>query len=107
MIKKRIAVAIALSVFSGWCAAQASSDQDPDRQGDASQDRPVAFHLAGYVDVAYAASDRPDGSKAFGTLAPILHLQVGDRFLVETDSNWMRTATANWRKASNTPRSAI
>jgi hypothetical protein len=85
MISTRIPIAVALSVLSGICAAQEIRTADGDRPEDASSDRAVAFHLAGYADVAYSASTLSDRSNAFGTLAPILHLQIGERFLVETE----------------------
>lgn len=85
MIKTRIWAAVALSVLSGLCAAQETPINDAMPSEETSADSMIAFHLAGYADIAYAASELSDGSVALGTLAPILHLQIGERFLVETE----------------------
>lgn len=67
---------------------------------------PVTFHFTGYTDVT-AIQTKGDGARLEGTLAPILHLQVGQRLLLETeleataDSDGQREsgveyATAGW-----------
>ncbi|WP_162123930.1 hypothetical protein [Pseudoxanthomonas taiwanensis] len=48
-------------------------------------DRPVLFHFAGYADVTYVNSQDDDAPSVLYTLAPILHVQLGDRFFVESE----------------------
>lgn len=68
-----LCIAIGLLLASPLAAAQQSAD-----------DEFLKLHFGGYTDITYA-NTRGEGEDAALTLAPILHLQVGERILVESE----------------------
>lgn len=48
-------------------------------------DPAVLFHFAGFVDATYVNTQGGAGSSGIVTLAPIFHLQIGDRVFMETE----------------------
>lgn len=109
MKMRMLATIVAASLFAPLAAAQPDPSGEPPGQGGndaqvpAAQDEgvegaavqaavaradgttpPVLFHLAGYADVTYVNTRGGDSSGLY-TLAPILHVQLGDRLLVEAE----------------------
>jgi hypothetical protein len=67
----------------------------------------VIFHVAGYADATYSDAQGEAGSTAVITLAPIFHVQIGERFLLEAEmeleaddrggqESALEYATVNW-----------
>jgi hypothetical protein len=67
----------------------------------------VIFHVAGYADATYTDAQGEAGSTAVITLAPIFHMQIGERFLLEAEmeleaddrggqESALEYATVNW-----------
>ncbi|MFZ5635591.1 MAG: porin [Pseudomonadota bacterium] len=80
-------LATALAAFS-LCAnanAQSPTDQSQREPTNSAIDTGIAFHIAGYADLAYSGSQASDDSYLFGTLAPILHAQIGDSVFLEAE----------------------
>lgn len=84
-----LALAIVASFAAPLAAAQSTQSVAPAAQDTTAQAIPVEpavlFHFAGYADATYVNAKGDAGSSSQGTLAPIFHLQVGDRFFVETE----------------------
>lgn len=67
----------------------------------------VIFHFAGFADVTYSDTQGEAGATGVVTVTPIVHVQVGDRFLVEAEmeleaddrgdqESGFEYATVNW-----------
>lgn len=82
-----LALAIVASLSPALAAGQ--STQSPAPQAETAQtteiEPTVLFHFAGYADATYVDAHGDAGSSGKVTLAPIFHLQVGDRFFIETE----------------------
>jgi len=79
----------------------------PPEAASTSDDSPVIFHFAGYADVTVTDTQGDAGTLGAVTLAPIFHLQVGERFLIEAEAEFeaddrgdqaagLEYATASW-----------
>ncbi|ODV16602.1 MAG: hypothetical protein ABT27_19770 [Lysobacteraceae bacterium SCN 69-25] len=73
----------------------------------APNDSTVILHVAGYADVTVTDTAGDAGTLGAVTFAPIVHLQVGERFLIEAEAEFdaddrggeaagLEYATANW-----------
>ena len=71
--KTPLCIAIVLLLASPLAAAQQSTDDDG-----------LLLHFGGYADVTYV-NTQGEGDEAALTLAPILHLQLGERILIESE----------------------
>lgn len=86
---KSVAIATVAAALL-WSPRVLAQDETPEAQAPSTApassgtDAPVLFHFAGYADATFI-STRGDGSSGVVTLAPIFHLQVGDRFFIETE----------------------
>lgn len=73
----RAAAAVLLAGISAPALAQQAATADATAS-------PVVVHLTGYADVTAVATAGED-ARLEGTLAPILHVQIGSRLLLETE----------------------
>ena len=71
--KAPLCTTIVLLLTSPLAVAQQSADEDG-----------LLLHFAGYTDVTYV-NTQGEGDEAVLTLAPILHLQLGERILIESE----------------------
>lgn len=77
-----LALAASLAVPGAWAAPP------PEEASPESDTPPVIVHFAGYADVTYSQTEGDAGNLGAVTLAPILHLQVGERFLIEAEAEF-------------------
>lgn len=106
-----LAIAIMASLAAPMVVAQSTSSDiqsPPDTTIEATAADPaVLFHFAGYADATYSNTQGDSGSSGGITFAPIFHLQVGERFFVETELEYaandrgetetaLEYATVNW-----------
>jgi hypothetical protein len=112
MSRPRAAAALAALLTPLLAFAQPPPSDEPSPAAGPSRP-PLFFHIAGYADVTYT-DIHGDGVAAL-TLAPIVHVQMGDRWLIETEVELeandrgdqeaaLEYATLNWMV---TDRSAI
>lgn len=84
-----LALAIMATLAARLAAAQSTQTVAPVPQDTTAEATPadpfVLFHLAGYADVTYVKVQGDAGSVGQLTLAPIFHLQFGDRVFVEAE----------------------
>lgn len=84
-----LALAIMASLAAPLAAAQSTQSIAPAPQDTTAEAIPadpfMLFHLAGYADVTYVKAQGDAGSVGQLTLAPIFHLQFGDRVFVEAE----------------------
>ena len=106
-----LAIAIMAALAAPMVAAQSTPSviqSPPDTTAQATPAEPaVLFHFAGYADATYVNTQGDAGSVGQLTLAPIFHLQLGERVLVEVELEMeaddrgeteaaVEYATANW-----------
>lgn len=80
-----IALAVMASLAAPLAAAQSVDPVPQDATAQAATDDPfVLFHLAGFADATYV---KTQGAESIGefTVAPIFHLQFGERIFVEAE----------------------
>lgn len=108
MSAHRLALALVASLAATSTSAAPPLQQAASEDAASGRDTPpVVVHFAGYADVTYSRTEGGAGGLATMTLAPILHLQAGDRFLIEAEAEFeaddrgdqeagLEYATASW-----------
>ncbi|MFZ5658167.1 MAG: porin [Pseudomonadota bacterium] len=85
---KPVAIAtVAAMLWSHGALAQTAPSEVPEQSSPpaGAADPPVLFHFAGYADATFINSRGDEGSSGAFTLAPIFHVQMGDRLYIETE----------------------
>lgn len=82
-----LALIIMASALPAVAAAQATQSGAPVQEETTAQTimPGVLFHFTGYADATFVNSQGDAGSSGHLTLAPIFHLQFGDRIFLETE----------------------
>lgn len=107
-----LALMIMASTAPAAASAQAEKPKPPEEPAEQAADPNVLFHLTGYADLTFINPEGDAGSSTHVTLAPILHLQFGDRLFLETElegeaddsgtiEGGVEYATANWLFTDN------